>query len=314
MLKQQTNPFHDWLTPKHAALYLRSKLIQSIRNFFISHDYLEIETPCRIPEPTPEAFIDSISSENWFLHTSPELCMKKLIASGLPRIFQICKCFRANERSDSHLSEFTLLEWYRTNINYNHLMDECEVLIHFISQQINHNDEFHYQGKRISLTPPWQRISVDEAFQSFGKISLNQALEKNMFDEIMVYDIEPALGIQPTFLYDYPKERGALARAKAGNPNLAERFELYIGGHELANAFSELIDPKEQQNRFESELMERKSFGKTVYPIPTSFLNALYHMPETAGIALGVDRLVMLFADTTSIDNIVAFTSEDLVK
>jgi lysyl-tRNA synthetase class 2 len=300
------------LQAKHQILYLRALIIQKIRQFFIENDYLEIETPCRIPEPIPEAFIDSIESESWYLQTSPELCMKKLLASGLPKIFQLSKCFRANERSDTHLPEFTLLEWYRSNANYEQLMDECENLFIHIAQSTINTIQFDYQGVPISLSPPWKRMSVTEAFDQFSQISLAEALQKETFDEIMVYHIEPGLGLQPVFLYDYPKERAALARLSPNNPKIAERFELYIGGHELANAFSELTDPIEQRKRFQDELAERKSFQKSVYPTPESFLKSLNHLPETAGIALGIDRLIMLFADVPTIDQVVAFTMEDL--
>jgi len=304
----------DWLSSKHERLILRAKLLQSIRNFFISKHYLEVNTPCRIPSPIPEAFIDSFCSENWYLQTSPEINMKKLIASGLPRIFQICACFRANERSDSHLSEFTLLEWYCTAANYLDLMNDCEQLICHIANALLNNNCLTYQENIISLACPWRRISINEAFNAYGSLTMRQAIDQDKFDEIMVYEIEPALGMNPVFLFDYPRERAALARLKPDNPNIAERFELYIGGHELANAFSELNDPVEQKNRFEMEINERKAFGKPLYSIPHSFLSILHLMPETAGIALGIDRLVMLFADTPCIDEVVAFTQDDLLR
>ncbi|MBF0449662.1 MAG: EF-P lysine aminoacylase GenX [Candidatus Magnetomorum sp.] len=302
------------LQSRHKNLHLRAKIIQAIRQFFIAHDYLEIETPCRIPEPTPEAFIDSISSDQWFLQTSPELSMKKLVASGLPKIFQVCHCFRANERSDTHLSEFTLLEWYRSGANYKHLMNDCEKLVIHLAQTVKNDKVLEHQGQQISLSTPWNRIRVADAFDLFAPLSLSEAIQKDQFDEIMVYDIEPALGPQPVFLYDYPKERAALARLNPHYPDVAERFELYIGGYELANAFSELTDPNEQRLRFSSELAERKIFGKPTYPVPESFLKMLKYLPETAGIALGIDRLVMLFADVSRIDEVVAFTPEELTR
>jgi len=311
---EQTSRPLNWLTLKHERLKIRSNLILSIRKFFISKNYIEVNTPCRIPAPIPEAFIDSISTENWYLQTSPEINMKKIIASGLPRIFQICPCFRANERSDSHLSEFSLLEWYCTPANYLDVMNICEQLICHIARDLKKKNGLIYQGKSISLQCPWKRITVSDAFKAYGRMKMRQAIEKDLFDEIMVYEIEPSLGVDPIFLYDYPKERAALARLKTNNSNLAERFELYIGGHELANAFSELCDPIEQKQRFDFEINERKSFGKTVYPVPQSFLEMLHQMPETAGIAMGIDRLVMLFTDTDCIDDVVAFTSEDLLR
>jgi len=304
----------NWLSSKHKRLIARSKILQSIRSYFISNDYLEVSTPCRIPAPLPESFIDSICSEKWYLQTSPELNMKKLIASGLSRIFQICPCFRANERSDSHLLEFTLLEWYCTSANYFDLMTECEQFVCQIARILNKKDCLSYQGNLISLECPWRRVRVDDAFKNYASISMRQAIEQDRFDEIMVYEIEPALGIDPVFLFDYPKERSALARLKPDDPNIAERFELYIGGLELANAFSELNDPVEQKQRFELEINERKLFGKTIYPIPHSFLKMLHLMPETAGIALGIDRLVMLFTDADCIDDVVAFSMDDLLR
>jgi len=273
-----------------------------------------VNTPCRIPAPIPESFIDSISSEKWYLQTSPELNMKKIIASGLPRIFQICPCFRANERSDNHLLEFTLLEWYCTSANYLDLMIDCEQLIRRIAKDLYKNDYLTYQGKIISLKCPWRRVSVNEAFKKYASMTMCQAIEQDRFDEIMVYEVEPALGVNPVFLFDYPKERASLARLKPDDPTIAERFELYIGGQELANAFSELNDPVEQKKRFKLEIDERKSFGKPIYPIPHSFLKMLHLMPESAGIAMGIDRLMMLFTDTDCIDDVVAFTSDDLLR
>jgi len=170
-----------------------------------------------------------------------------------------------------------------------------------------------YQGTEIDLTPPWRRISVAEAFKSFTSMSMEAALENDSFDEIMVEAIEPNLGqSQPVFLYDYPASRGALARKKPDDSRYAERFELYIGGLEICNAFSELNDPVEQRRRFESERNRRKASGRRIYPMPEKFLAALGHTPEAAGNALGIDRLVMLFTDTHKIDDVVAFTPEEL--
>jgi len=294
-------------------LIVRARIIQAIRSFFIDHDYIEIETPIRIPAPAPESHIDAVESGDWFLQTSPELCMKMLLAAGFGRIFQICKCFRQAERGRWHLPEMTMLEWYRINSSYLDLMHECEILIDHIARQINLKNTLTYQGAEIDLTPPWSRISVAEAFKSFTSMSMEVALENDRFDEIMVEAIEPNLRqSRPVFLYDYPASRGALARIKPQNGRYAERFELYIGGLEICNAFSELTDAVEQRRRFESERKHRKDLGKSVYPIPEKFLSTLGDLPESAGNALGIDRLVMLFADTHKIDEVVAFTPEEL--
>ena len=294
-------------------LQLRAAIIQAIRKFFIDNDYLEVETPVRIPAPAPEAHIDAVESGDWFLQTSPELCMKRLLAAGVPRIFQICKCFRHGERGRLHLPEMTMLEWYRMDSNYQDLMDECEALIAAVTRKIGSEATLTYQGKEISLAPPWTRMSVSAAFKKWGALSVEQALEQDRFEDIMVTEIEPNLGqIQPVFLYDYPASRGALARLKPEDPRYAERFELYIGGLEICNAFSELADPVEQRQRFEREQDHRRKSGKPVYPMPDKFLRALEDLPEAAGNALGIDRLLMLFADAKQIDEIVAFTPEEL--
>jgi lysyl-tRNA synthetase class 2 len=295
-------------------LVIRAQIIQSVRNYFINNGYLEVETPIRIATPAPEAHIDVVESGDWFLQPSPELCMKRLMAAGIPRIFQICKCFRQAERGRLHLPEMTLLEWYRADSNYLDLMDECEALINFIAS-INGSakDLLIYQGKEIKLTPPWPRLSVSDAFKKLGSIPVHVALERGQFDDIMVEKIEPQLEqSRPIFLYDYPASRGALARLKPEDSRYAERFELYIGGLEICNAFSELIDPLEQRARFERELADRRESGKRVYPMPEKFLNALKDMPEAAGNALGIDRLVLLFCDSKQIDDVIAFTPEEL--
>ena len=240
-------------------LQLRACIIQAIRRFFVDRDYLEVETPIRIPAPATEAHIDAVESGNWFLQTSPELCMKRLLAAGFPRIFQICKCFRLGERGRLHLPEMTLLEWYRADSSYRDMMNECETLIGHITREVSSKNMISYQGSEIDLTPPWRRISVAEAFEKFTPMTMDAALETDRFDEIMVEAIEPNLAQpQPIFLYDYPASRGALARLKPEDSRYAERFELYIGGLEICNAFSELTDPVEQRARFEREQDHRR--------------------------------------------------------
>lgn len=295
-------------------LQLRARIIQAIRRFFVDRDYLEVETPIRIPAPAPEAHIDAVESEDRFLQTSPELCMKRMLAAGIDRIFQICKCFRQGERGRLHLPEMTLLEWYRADSNYLDMMDECEALINAVARMNGSKEDIlTYQGNEIKLTPPWTRISVSEAFEKLGSTPLHVALERGQFDEIMVEKIEPNLAqTRPVFLYDYPASRAALARLKPQDSRFAERFELYIGGLEICNAFSELTDPVEQRKRFECETDHRRKSGKPVYPMPEKFLAALGNMPPAAGNALGIDRLVMLFSDSKQIDDVVAFAPEEL--
>jgi len=272
-----------------------------------------VETPLRIPTPAPEAHIDSFESESWFLQSSPELCMKRLAASGFEKIFQLCKCFRKDERSDRHLTELTMLEWYTRSDTYLDLMDQCRDLIRHIAFKTGSGDCITYNNEIISLTDPWQTLTVEQAFTRYSDTSLKSALFHDNFDEIMGFEIEPRLGKErPSFLTDYPASMAALAKLKSSDTGFAERFELYIAGIELANGFSELTDPVEQRQRFHDELSIRKKAGKIITPMPERFLNDLASLPETAGIALGIDRLVMLFADVPTIDDSVAFTPEEL--
>ncbi|MBN1664970.1 MAG: EF-P lysine aminoacylase GenX [Deltaproteobacteria bacterium] len=303
------------LAKKREALWLRARMIQAMRGFFIDRGYLEVETPERMPAPAPEDHIDAVPSGNWFLQTSPELCMKRLLAAGYDKIFQICKCYREGERGLLHLPEYTMIEWYRRDANYFDLMTECEELLSCAAEMCGTGKEgfLDYQGSRIFLQRPWEKISVAEAFRRYAPWPMADALARGCFDEMIACRIGPHLGTRcPTFLYDYPVSLGALAKAKASEPHLAERFELYVGGIELANAFSELTDPHEQRKRFEESLAFRRSAGKTVYPMPEPFLQDLDAMPEAAGIALGVDRLAMILTDSPSIDEVVAFAPEDL--
>lgn len=301
------------LASKKSTLWLRARIIQGIRRFFMERDYLEVETPQLIPAPAPEPHINAIEAGHGFLHTSPELCMKRLLAAKYSRIFQICRVFREGERGGQHLPEFTLLEWYRSGIDYFDLMHECEEMIQSVARELGNDDTLIYQGHPMDLTSPWRRMALSQAFLSYASMSMGDAFESGRFDEVLVEMIEPHLGITaPIFLYDYPASQASLARLRRDDPSLAERFELYMGGLEIANAFSELIDPHEQERRFQEEREERMQKKKSVYPMPDRFLKSLRDMPPSAGIALGVDRLVMLFVDQREIDHVVAFTPEDL--
>jgi len=294
-------------------LHTRARVLQAVRMFFQKNAFLEVDTPLRMPAPAPEQHIEPVASDGWTLQTSPELCMKRLLAAGYPRIYQICKCFRGRERGGRHLPEFSMLEWYCADIEYHEFMDQCEALIRFVTEFCIGSDSIPYGDHRVDLTGPWQRISVPEAFLRWGSIPLGKALSTDRFDEVMVNDIEPNLGYeQPVFLYDYPAGRAALAKLSPMDPQLAQRFELYICGIELCNAFMELTDPIEQRRRFEAEQREMSRKGKPVYPMPEPFLEALGSMPEAGGNALGLDRLVMLLSNTTNIDDVVAFTPEEL--
>jgi lysyl-tRNA synthetase class 2 len=192
-------------------------------------------------------------------------------------------------------------------------MDECEALISSVAVTLGFEDRLVYQDLEISLHIPWERISVAEAFTRYTPYTMTEALRRDLFDDLMAGEIEPQLGkTGPIFIHDYPASRGALARLKPNDPSVSERFELYMGGVELANAFTELTDPLVQRSRFINEHENRVSLGKKAYPMPDIFLQELSHMPPAAGIALGLDRLVMILLNVSSIDEVIAFRPEDL--
>ncbi len=298
-----------FLTEKQDKLMQRARIIQRIRAFFIESGFLEVETPQRIPANAPETHIRPLASGDWQLQTSPELAMKRLLAAGYNNIFQISHCWRDAERGRKHLPEFTMLEWYRSHCDYTQLMSDCENLLRFLLPET----ELNYQGQRINLDQPFERLSVAEAFHRYTDTDPLSAIREDRFDELIAFSIEPRLGLtRPTLLYEYPAELASLARCKPGQPELAERFELYIAGLELANAFSELTDPKEQRLRFSMEMLKIPANNGRQTNLPEPFLSDLHRMPQAAGIALGVDRLVMLLTNSHSIDQVVAFTPEEL--
>lgn len=301
------------LASKRRALTVRAAVVSNLRLFFEERGFLEVETPHLIPAPAPEAHIEPVAAGGWFLHTSPEICMKRLLAAGYERIFQICRCFRAGERGERHLPEFTILEWYRAGASYEALMEDCEGLFNFLAGKLGRGGVLTWNGGRIDLAPPWTRLTVEEAFSLYSPLTLAEALRQDRFEELMVTAVEPHLGMErPVFLYEYPAPLAALARLKEGRDEVAERFELYAAGLELANAFSELTDPIEQRRRFEEAREEQRRRGITPMPVPEPFLAELDLIPPCAGIALGVDRLVMLFAGCARIDEVVAFPPESL--
>ena len=311
----RNSPFQEdrLLLEKRAFnLPLRARMIKGVREFFIGRNYLEVETPLLIRAPAPEAHIDPVQVGDRFLHTSPELCMMSVF---WPRVFQ--EYFKSPIASgkvsgaEMHLPEFSLLEWYRTETDYLGLMAECELLFHRLAHALNGSAQIRFRNQTVSFDDAWERITVRKAFKQWSPVSLEEALAKGDFDQVMVENIEPNLGLKtPTFLYDYPARLAALARLKPENPAVAERFEVYVAGIELANGFSELNDSEEQRHRFENEIKARTSLGKPAPPMPETFLKALENMPEASGIALGLDRLAMVFADARSIDEVVAFSPE----
>ena len=304
------------------GLHMRATLFRLIRSFFFEQGFLEVDTPLRQPVLIPESTIIPLTAEGKYLQTSPELCMKRLLAVGCTKIFQLCPCFRKEELGRLHLEEFTMLEWYRLEADYLTLMLDCEALLRFIVQEMvfaklsttgNCQQELHSKKSDLfGIESDWQRLSVAEAFELFSPVSLDEALEKDRFDELLVEFIEPQLGFGvPTFLYDYPVELASLAKCSTKNPRVAERFELYINGVELANGFSELTDSTEQRIRFSEEITIMEKYGRNEVEMPELFLDDLQKLNNAAGIALGVDRLFMLLMGYDSLSESVTFHPGD---
>lgn len=298
---------------------MRAAFFRFIRSFFSLQGFLEVDTPLRQPVYIPESNITPITSEKEYLQTSPELCMKRLLAAGNSKIFQICHCFRKEEKGRLHLEEFQMLEWYRADADYYHLMADCEKFLRFMLLNLKEfraakcmPEKIFFPG--IEFDHSWQRLTVADAFSRYSPLLLREAVQEDKFDEILVEYIEPNLGVvSPVFLYDYPVELGSLARKKADNPEVVERFELYINGVEIANGFSELTDAAEQRARFVHEIdLTRASSGNEVR-MPERFLKALGQLDTAAGIALGIDRLFMVAMNSESIAEVVTFSPEDFL-
>ncbi|MDD3277106.1 MAG: hypothetical protein PHP93_08670 [Kiritimatiellales bacterium] len=272
-------------------LQSRDALMQSLRAFFHSEGFIEVETPIRMKTPCMELHIDAESSGDRWLRTSPELYHKKLLAQGAQKIFEIGKCFRQGERGDRHHPEYTMLEWYRAEADYNSMLDDVTKLL-----------------QTVGISKLRKTFTIAEIYQQFAGWNPVENFDADRFDIDMVEKIEPNLPKDaPVILMDYPAECCALARLKPDNPNVAERWELYLGGIEIANAYSELTDPVEQRKRFEKWGEQRRALGKTVYPVDEEFIQCLEKVPPSGGCALGIDRLLMALVGTETLDDILPF-------
>jgi lysyl-tRNA synthetase class 2 len=341
LTKAVSPPSNEWvrLSGLKRRLIDRTRIITLIRRFFEEEGFVEVETPLLVRSPGLEPHLiafetvyqDEQRHEHLYLPTSPEYAMKRLLSGGLERIFQVARAFRNEEISDHHNPEFTILEWYRAYGSYEEVMDDCERMIRSIVQTYVGSARLVYGGREIDVAPPWERVTVREVFRRYVGIdtrevtdveAFRQVARRAGFDEVRDDDpwdvvffkvfldaVEPLLGREkPTFLIDYPASMAALAKQKTDDPTVAERFEVYIGGIELANGFTELNDPREQYRRFLAEQDEKRKMGVPVYPIDEAFMAAMEEgIPPAGGVALGVDRLVMLMTGARRIDEVIAF-------
>ena len=317
----------------HHIFATRSRIIAGIRTYLIERGFLEVETPMMHPIPGGAAAKPFVTHHNalgvdLYLRIAPELYLKRLIVGGFPRVFEINRNFRNEGISTIHNPEFTMLEFYVSYADYHDLIVLTEDMVSTLARQTLGTAVINYQGKEIDLTPPWRRWSYHQAICEVNGLDAavlqnrDQALAAakrlnvpvdpgaslfNIVDEIFEETVEPNLQ-QPTFITDYPIEISPLARRKDSNPALTDRFELYIAGREIANAFSELNDPLDQRERFEGQAAQREAGDDEAHLVDEDFLRALeYGMPPTAGEGIGIDRLIMLFTDQASIRDVVLF-------
>lgn len=329
---------------RNPALLARARIIRTIRDYFHAEGFIETDTPSLVLSPGMEPHIRPMKVEGnlAFLPTSPEFAMKRLLARGYPRIFQICKAYRSEPKSQTHNPEFSILEWYRANSGYEAIMDDVERLFVSISNATHGSPRFTTSAGIQDVARPWLRFTVEECFSRFAGLNLagllsTEALAQacvergwanarvlateslsqpgawdDLFFRVMLNAIEPALAKlgRPVIIYFYPESQAALSNVVADSHGLrwAKRFEVYAGGLELGNAFDELINPREQRQRFEKDMTLRKRlYGDTfpTNPIDEDFLRDLENMPPSGGIAMGVDRLVMYFTGAKAIRDVL---------
>jgi len=307
------------------SLAARAEGLRTIRGFFEKKSFIEIDTPCLVPSPGLDLHLAAFEVPGGaggdaagYLSTSPEYQMKRLLAGGVPRCFQLARCFRQGEAGRHHNPEFLMLEWYRAFASVEEIMSDTEDLVRHVVQALTGGAEITVGSSRINLSESFERLPVGEAFERYARVPASDAIamatsDEDRFFRTLVEEVEPRLALEayPIFLVDYPAPFASLARLKPSDPRVAERFELYVGGVELCNGFGELTDPREQRARFERDVSAREKSGKPVYPIDERFLAALEEgMPPAAGNALGVDRLLALCLGREDIASVQAFPRE----
>jgi lysyl-tRNA synthetase class 2 len=327
-----------------ARLHQRARALAAMRAFFDVTGFVEVETPLLVPSPGLEIHLEAVPAGAGYLITSPEYQMKRLLAGGFERIYQVCRCFRAGERGPHHAGEFTMVEWYRAYAELDEIAADVEALVAHVCRAVHGRavarvpagEVAPVDAREVDVTPPWPRLTVRDAMRRWAGVEVAgdepaaalaaavraagiavapDAAWDDAFFAAFLARVEPALAAldRPLILEAWPAPLAALARRTDADPRIAHRFEAYVGGLELANAFGELTDPIEQRARFEDDLRIRSARGKPCYPIDDKLLAALAEgLPPSAGVALGFDRLVMLATGAPSIDQVLAFTAGEL--
>ncbi|MBX3162657.1 MAG: EF-P lysine aminoacylase GenX [Deltaproteobacteria bacterium] len=335
-----------------AALAARATALAALREFFDARGFLEVETPLLVPSPGLEIHLDAVRAGDGYLITSPEYQMKRLLAAGCERIYQVCRCFRAGEHGPHHASEFTMVEWYRAYDELDAIARDTEELVAHVCRAVSgapiarvpippdassgRSPAAAVAERTLDVAPPWPRLTVRDAMRTWARVDVDgdepaaalvakvraagiDVADGTAWDDAFfaafLARVEPAIAAldRPVLLEDWPSPLAALARRRPDDPRTALRFEAYAGGLELANAFGELTDPVEQRARFESDQATRRARDRPVYPIDEKLLAALAEgLPPSAGIALGFDRLLMLATGAARIDDVLAFATAEL--
>lgn len=270
----------------------RAAILRAIRDWFHAEGFVEAEPNLIAPSPGAETHVDAFAVDGRYLHTSPEFAMKRLLAAGEEKLFYLGKCWRRGEQGPLHAEEFTMLEWYRAHASYNKVMDDCIEIARVAARAVG-ADALRWRERSCDPFTAAERLTVHDAFNQLAPVDMPQ--DGDAFSAALVQHVEPQLGDGAlTLLTEYPLREAALARRAPHNPNVAERFEMYACGVELANGFGELTDPVEQRRRLIDAMDEKQKRYGTRWPIDEDFLAALANMPPASGVALGFDRLVML--------------------
>ncbi len=329
----------------HEIYKKRLEITHLIRNFFWSEDFQEAETPVALRLPGQEPYLNPIQvlihdphcvENKFYLQTSPEFAMKKLLAAGYDKIFQICKCFRDFEQfGGNHNTEFTMIEWYRAPGTFEEIMDDTEKLFKYVAAELKVKS-VKYKDREVDISGGWERMSMREVWKKYLNVELDEYLKsetiaelareqgyvaeekeayEDLFYKLFLNEIEPKLGVEkPIMIYDYPEQMTSLSRISKNDSRYAERFELYIAGLELANAFGEIVDPIEQKKRLEADKNKRKELGKEIWPVDPDFISALESgIVSAGGIALGLDRMIMLFTGANDINEVIFQAVGDLI-
>lgn len=289
----------------------RQRMLDALRGWFRGEEFLEVESPVRLGDPALEDYIDAVEAgEGKWLRTSPELHLKRLLAAGVPRLFEIGPCFRLGESGDHHREEFTMLEWYRIGGTWLQLMEDAQGMIRAALEAVHPGKNTSpFRGHTIDFGGEWDRLTVEDAFQKYAACSLREAMDRGCFEEVLCTQVEPHLGTErPLFLTEYPLECSGLSAPLSGKPGKVARWELYVVGLEIGNACTELADPQEQERRFQQTAELREREGRPVYPMDQGYMNALWEgFPLCAGTAIGLDRLAMVLTDAHDIAEVRAF-------